>query len=80
MSSFDHYELESAVSHAKNMNCYKFDSLESLVSTLDCKWSTDEIESLALKEIYKTVCSDKEYEIYLIKYKILKPKLKYYMI
>ncbi len=60
MSSFDNYDIENAVNYAKNMNCNACDSIESLVSTLDCKWNSEDIESLVLKEIYKTICSDKE--------------------
>jgi hypothetical protein len=65
MNSFENYELEQARGYLKEMNCNNHDSsLESLVAaTLDCKWNTEDIESLVLKEIFKTVVNENnEYE------------------
>lgn len=57
MSSFDNFDLESANKYAKEMSASEAESLESLISSsIDCRWSVDEIESLTLKEIYTTVC------------------------
>ena len=60
MNSFDNYEFENAQIYAKEMSCQKCETLESLSATIDCKWNSEEIESLVLKEIFKVSCSNNE--------------------
>jgi hypothetical protein len=61
MNSFENYDFENAKIYANQMNCIIHDSFDSLImSSLECKWNTDDIESLFMKQIFKTTCTQKE--------------------
>lgn len=77
MGYFEENDFEMSKSYLKQMNFTNRDSLEGLMSTIDCKWSIDQIEEMFLKKLY-TSLAEKRFYFYrtisniLVIFKILK--------
>ena len=57
LCSFESLEFEETDIYFKNINC--INSYDELISSIDKKWNIDELESVTLKEIFKSLICKK---------------------